>query len=298
MKKYEEEEVVNMSNFLRKDFSNVTPNQLESKSGKLEADLSIQVKSLERYNNALHILKQDLTHATKSSLKALDDFKSSNWSFVYDIYSNLKTSKSIFVLQFLRLLGYKKNLNFEFYTFAELTNRLEVFQPQNISSNEALEISEILKFESPNKYAEVVKIWINNVLEYKVWRTKIESCKENIVEINKKIQKTLVSINNISKDKDRVFKQKNDIKRYLETDNNHFFSTETSTASKIKYSCCSSYPDNIKTKNKHISFPLIEIDSDGFYNKFEQKCKDNDYANILCEDASELKGCSFNYFCC
>ena len=28
MKKYEEEEVVNMSNFLRKDFSNVTPNQL------------------------------------------------------------------------------------------------------------------------------------------------------------------------------------------------------------------------------------------------------------------------------
>ena len=78
MKKYEEEEVVNMSNFLRKDFSNVTPNQLESKSGKLEADLSIQVKSLERYNNALHILKQDLTHATKSSLKALDDFKSSN----------------------------------------------------------------------------------------------------------------------------------------------------------------------------------------------------------------------------
>ena len=89
MFKYNQEEVVNMNNFLRNDFKKVLYIQIQIKTHKLETDIDDQIKSLERQNEILLQNKQDLEKFTRHSLKALDNLKRSTWNFTIESYSEL-----------------------------------------------------------------------------------------------------------------------------------------------------------------------------------------------------------------
>ena len=129
MNRFEQEEVVNITQFLKQDLSKVNPTQIQSKSETNSKKLKFNLKLIERLNEILNESKQSLLNLSQNIKISLEKQKSSFLKFDRQKFEELLHKPSNLSSIFLDLLKLKTRDSF---SYEELKNRMQVFQRRNV----------------------------------------------------------------------------------------------------------------------------------------------------------------------
>ncbi|OMJ76151.1 hypothetical protein SteCoe_24521 [Stentor coeruleus] len=294
MKKFEQENAVNMSQALSQDILLLSNNQHT-----LNLKLSKIKRSLEKCNNLLRKANNDISSINKAVQDALDGLKTANWTLTEDNFEDLKNIPQIVLEKFLMILNISKDQILDYTNFSLLKNRMNAFQPMDLQESELDDMFLVYNSKDTfkrNKVSEIVVDWMSYALEYRLLKDKLADTKRFLPYLNEKIQNKLGKMSTLSQQKDMIERNMQDIKKYLDLDKN---TTMVSTeASEMMRKASSLSEKNLESKAllKNDDFSDLRINTDQLYND-DFNARKSIEVPILYENENELKCCRLKYFC-